>query len=453
MHLEFSIIRRDVRHAKKYSIDRPEIVFGRVAGCDVILSHDFVSSRHAKLTVSAGGRYTLTDLGSRNGTLVDGTAISGPTRIDEGSVLTFGSDGPQMKIWALGNEAQPQPQLQQYTSDSSVPRTMGVPQTRALVIDLQQSSRRWRVVAVAGTCLICTAVLGLIVILVNRIAINADEARRKIADSKQETEKEIADSRGIDAEAIAEKNGSAVYFVVAPVTEHGAITATAFAINSSGSFATNAHVTEKLIQSLAHSLKPVLIAQGGLRTYPIVVAQSHPFYNSGDQINKQYDVGWFRVQLAPGEQLAFLKLATEEELRALKVGSPCCYIGFPSYTDEDYSSEAGIAREKVVARVYSGSVVRMMSPRRQKEGFTSDFVIEHTMYAWHGSSGSPIFNKEGHVIALLHSGDFVEKQVFIESVDAQGRKVDVPFKQKQQEVAGVTFGVRVDKLRDALHSN
>jgi hypothetical protein len=457
MHLEFSIVRRDARDAKKYTIDRPEIVFGRAPGCDVILSHDFVSGRHAKLTVSAGRRYTLTDLGSRNGTFLNGAPISGPTRVEEGAVLTFGNDGPQMKIWALSDEM-PSQQPQKYTGGPPVPGTMGFSQTRALVIDLQQSNRKWRMVALAGTCLLGTAILGLIVILINRITTNADEARRQIAASEVESKREISVNRGIDAEGIAEKYGSAVFHVRSPVPP-SMYFGTAFAIDESGLFATNAHVTELIKKSQSANQQPTVIAQGGLRSYPIKLnfVQSHPHYDPRDEINTQLDVGWFRVEVPPGEKLSCAILANEDELRQIKVGNQCCYIGFPMYNSDDYSKLA-----QVVPRVYVGNIDRLMNPRRQQGGFSEAYVIEHTMYAWHGASGSPIFNKAGHVIALLNAGDPVKKSVVIlpsaeSRALARQRGTEGPQPEEreilEQEVAGVTFGIRVDKLIEALNSH
>lgn len=52
--------------------------------------HGSVSRRHAQIDMM-GGQYTLTDLGSANGTILNGTRIYGPTPLYPGSQITFGS--------------------------------------------------------------------------------------------------------------------------------------------------------------------------------------------------------------------------------------------------------------------------------------------------------------------------------------------------------------------------
>lgn len=49
---------------------------GREPGCDLVLPHPSVSRAHAEL-VQADGRWRLSDLGSKNGTFIDGVASSG----------------------------------------------------------------------------------------------------------------------------------------------------------------------------------------------------------------------------------------------------------------------------------------------------------------------------------------------------------------------------------------
>src|SRR6185295_3599173 len=51
-----------------------ETVVGRDADCDVVLDDDRVSRRHAIL-VSDGTGWSITDLTSKNGTLIDGMPV------------------------------------------------------------------------------------------------------------------------------------------------------------------------------------------------------------------------------------------------------------------------------------------------------------------------------------------------------------------------------------------
>jgi hypothetical protein len=69
--------------------DRP-ITIGRHAECSVPLNDQNVSRRHAQIT-PGGGAYVVIDLGSTNGTMVNGTRINGEHRLADGDILSFGS--------------------------------------------------------------------------------------------------------------------------------------------------------------------------------------------------------------------------------------------------------------------------------------------------------------------------------------------------------------------------
>lgn len=62
---------------------------GRGRGADVTIDDDRVSRAHARLWQEAG-RIRLADLGSANGTRVDGVQVTTPVDLRDGSVLTFG---------------------------------------------------------------------------------------------------------------------------------------------------------------------------------------------------------------------------------------------------------------------------------------------------------------------------------------------------------------------------
>ncbi|MBM0105335.1 FHA domain-containing protein [Steroidobacter sp. S1-65] len=67
---------------------KPETVLGRQAECDVLLTEGHASRRHAKVLL-AEGSYWLEDLGSSNGTFLNGKRITGRVRIASGDRLRF----------------------------------------------------------------------------------------------------------------------------------------------------------------------------------------------------------------------------------------------------------------------------------------------------------------------------------------------------------------------------
>jgi DNA-binding NtrC family response regulator len=69
--------------------DGAPVVFGRAPESTVPIQHDSVSRQHARV-VRRRADIIVEDLGSRNGTFVNGVAVEGPTRVSSGDELTIG---------------------------------------------------------------------------------------------------------------------------------------------------------------------------------------------------------------------------------------------------------------------------------------------------------------------------------------------------------------------------
>ena len=65
------------------------VTLGRLQGNDVVLPLGNVSKRHAQIQLS-GGTFTVTDIGSTNGTYINGRKISGPTELHPGDKIYLG---------------------------------------------------------------------------------------------------------------------------------------------------------------------------------------------------------------------------------------------------------------------------------------------------------------------------------------------------------------------------
>ena len=76
--------------AQKVVLQKDSIVVGRDPDCDHLLSYPMISWRHARISRAPGG-LVVEDLGSRNGTFVDGKRISSPTRVAPGQRIGLGS--------------------------------------------------------------------------------------------------------------------------------------------------------------------------------------------------------------------------------------------------------------------------------------------------------------------------------------------------------------------------
>jgi ABC-type multidrug transport system ATPase subunit len=66
-----------------------EVTIGRDPACNLVLSHPLVSRKHARLTMQPGGA-TLADLGSVNGTFVNGKPVRAPVALRPGDRIDVG---------------------------------------------------------------------------------------------------------------------------------------------------------------------------------------------------------------------------------------------------------------------------------------------------------------------------------------------------------------------------
>lgn len=70
------------------AVDRPTVV-GRGEQADVVIDDPFASDHHARFD-RVGGRLLVEDLGSKNGTLVNGAAITERRVLEDGDTIRIG---------------------------------------------------------------------------------------------------------------------------------------------------------------------------------------------------------------------------------------------------------------------------------------------------------------------------------------------------------------------------
>lgn len=76
---------------RTYPLEKTEISIGREIGSDVFINEAEVSRRHARLTQQAG-TYLLEDLGSTNGTFVNGQRLMSPHLMQPGETILVGEN-------------------------------------------------------------------------------------------------------------------------------------------------------------------------------------------------------------------------------------------------------------------------------------------------------------------------------------------------------------------------
>jgi len=81
----------------KVALDRA-VRIGRESGFELVIADDFVSTRHAQVIPTAGGP-VLEDLGSTNGTVVNGAPVKTPVTLKAGDEVVIGT--VRMKVTRL----------------------------------------------------------------------------------------------------------------------------------------------------------------------------------------------------------------------------------------------------------------------------------------------------------------------------------------------------------------
>ena len=74
---------------KVYPLEKGELFIGRDLSNDIVINDPEISRRHARL-INQGSGFMVEDLGSTNGTFVNGQRLVGPNVLRPGDVVTFG---------------------------------------------------------------------------------------------------------------------------------------------------------------------------------------------------------------------------------------------------------------------------------------------------------------------------------------------------------------------------
>jgi len=74
-----------------------EHILGRSGEASILIDEAGVSRQHARITIDARSA-TLRDLGSKNGTSVNGAAVEGPVRLTDGAIILLGATALTFRI-------------------------------------------------------------------------------------------------------------------------------------------------------------------------------------------------------------------------------------------------------------------------------------------------------------------------------------------------------------------
>jgi hypothetical protein len=90
---------------RRVLLEQETLVIGRLPECDLAVADPNVSRHHAELRRGADGSWEVVDLGSTNGTKVNGQRIGSPHQLQNGDEITLGSTTLQFDVSSAGRDA------------------------------------------------------------------------------------------------------------------------------------------------------------------------------------------------------------------------------------------------------------------------------------------------------------------------------------------------------------
>ena len=85
------VVRRGPRAGETFELKSQTVIIGRDSTADIIINDPEVSRNHCRLILDRS--YYLQDLGSTNGTFIDGQRLGGePVRLANGQIIQLGSN-------------------------------------------------------------------------------------------------------------------------------------------------------------------------------------------------------------------------------------------------------------------------------------------------------------------------------------------------------------------------
>jgi pSer/pThr/pTyr-binding forkhead associated (FHA) protein len=391
------------------------------------------STRHAAI-LQSGDSYVLRDLGSTNGTFVNGERLAGDQPLHDGDTLQFGRNGPEVTFRVLREEgevvmaavqaprrtapeAPSAPKRPPTRADSTPERTAPMPRgpsktavlraevaetrsrLRALLITLgivavgavavvvwQGRRSQQQVLAVAGqrdTALAEVARLRALQAqtdstrrqLEAQLSTERDSSRRAVIQNAlgfvQRRAAALHQAQSVDYSAIRAANDRAVAALYVRFADTTQMwTGTAFCVSADGRLITNKHI---VLSNTGETPRDIAVQFSGTRD--ILPAR---FVRAADDA----DVALLQLESrGPFPVVAGLDASGEGAAE----GAPIALIGFPGGAD---------GRSIANAKLVTGSVTHVIA----------DSLLELDAFSGTGASGSPIFGRDGRVVGVLFGG-------------------------------------------------
>lgn len=130
-----------------------------------------------------------------------------------------------------------------------------------------------------------------------------------------------------------------------------------------------------------------------------------------------------------------VSLATSSTARRLRVGAPIATLGFPG------ELQGGELSDLFPIATFKNGTISALRPRFQDEPYSAanTYIVQHNFDITGGTSGSPIFDASGQVIAINNA-----------SMEADFADLNVEGDLPRIGQGSLGFGIRVDKIHELL---
>ena len=264
-------------------------------------------------------------------------------------------------------------------------------------------------------------------------ALEQTKADYELKIREQQDKLAALEKSGSAAETIVSANEKSLFMLIAKYPDHLMGFCTAFAVDATGLLATNAHCTRAVGEFDAEGVPTVArMNKHPDKMYYVKQWKAHSAYKN---TAFSADVALVRIDLGGDTLPSLVTLAADETVRKLVAGQAIYTLGFPGQVMNPQAPNADF-RSATISRLttYDDSAG---DPATWK-------MVWHSALTSKGTSGSPIFNAAGEVIAVNNGS--LSNRVITTTDPATGQvRRDVAY-----DANGLAFGIRVDALRELL---
>lgn len=425
--------------------------FGRAPDNDIVFdaNHDREASGHHAEIRREGSAWVLFDLNSSNGTFVGGKRVDRHP-LAPGDEVSFGAKGPRVRVELEAPHAPPiasPPPLapaagarvgqrtiammisQAVAAASSRARPHKTMELNALVEhQVSQATAGHRRTAWMLFALLVVALAALVGLIVwsTRSADEIQQLREELAQlpptdpRRKEIEGRLGTLHPSNASFgrnLYDRSRKGIFMLSA----RGEGFCTAFAVRQN-MLATTARC---ILDAKAKGGTLVALENEGrgVARFDVIDMRAHPGYRHDDPNALTPDVGVVTIR---GKAAVVLEMATKQDLLASGAGDEVYLIGFPGRL-MDATNPA--------ATFLAAHIGRITGATGRPTAYADNWLLQHDASSTRGTTGSPIFNSQGKVIAI-NAGGYLEG----DEEKIAGRKTEVvkesPYK----------LGMRIDLI-------